>query len=35
MFDSVKDITLSGIEVIERSEMDLHRQSVCFLAIYV
>lgn len=33
--DTVKDITLSSIEVTKQSEMDLHRRGVCFLALFM
>lgn len=35
VLDMVKDIMLSSIEVTKQSEMDLQREGVCFLAIYV
>lgn len=34
VFHMVKDITLSSIEVTEQSEIDLHVEGFCFLAIY-
>lgn len=35
LFDFVKGITLSSIEVTEQSELLSHREGACFLAVYV